>query len=125
MDKKIAKRVAVSLNGTTFGGKKGSRYYDEIWCIKYLPKFKWHHLTERIAYENASREQKLIAETEQVRRETNLFIAQAEKSKQLHAMEKRHAKRKSEAVTGSDAQFTRSVRQREPLVPSKRKTERD
>src|SRR5579859_62188 len=47
-DKKVAKKVAELLNARQIGGKKGGFWYDDIWCIKYLPKFKWHHLTEQI-----------------------------------------------------------------------------
>ena len=63
LDKRIAKAVALSLNnqpiGFSFsfflqyhftphvGGKK--RFFSSmIWNIKYLPKFKWRNLTERI-----------------------------------------------------------------------------
>ena len=28
--------------------QKGNYYHDDTWSMKYLPKFKWHHLTERI-----------------------------------------------------------------------------
>jgi ESF2/ABP1 family protein len=47
-DKKVAKRVAEMLNAERMGAKKGDALYDDLWCIKYLPKFKWHHLTEQI-----------------------------------------------------------------------------
>jgi ESF2/ABP1 family protein len=47
-DKKVAKKVAVMLNAERIGAKKGDFCYDDLWCIKYLPKFKWHHLTEQI-----------------------------------------------------------------------------
>jgi len=30
------------------GGKKRNFYHDDIWTLKYLPKFKWHHLTESV-----------------------------------------------------------------------------
>ena len=30
------------------GGKKRSYYHDDLWNIKYLPKFRWTHLTEKI-----------------------------------------------------------------------------
>ena len=30
------------------GGKKGGYYHDDIWNIKYLPKFLWSHLSEKI-----------------------------------------------------------------------------
>ena len=47
-DKRIAKSVARSLNATQIGGQKHSRYYDDLWNIKYLPKFRWTHLTEKL-----------------------------------------------------------------------------
>ena len=48
VDKAVAKNVAKSLNTTIIGGNKNSYYHDDMWNIKYLPKFKWNHLTERI-----------------------------------------------------------------------------
>eukprot|EP01102_Stenamoeba_stenopodia_P018389 TRINITY_DN6734_c0_g1_i1.p1 TRINITY_DN6734_c0_g1~~TRINITY_DN6734_c0_g1_i1.p1 ORF type:complete len:248 (-),score=60.70 TRINITY_DN6734_c0_g1_i1:40-699(-) len=47
-DKRIAKRVAYSLNNTNIGGSKRNYYYDDLWNIKYLKDFKWHNLTEKI-----------------------------------------------------------------------------
>lgn len=47
-DKRVARRVAEMLNAQRMGGRKGDFWYDDLWCIKYLPKFKWHHLTEQI-----------------------------------------------------------------------------
>ena len=46
--KKDAKAVALNLNNTPIGGKKRDYYREDIWNIKYLKKFKWHHLTEKI-----------------------------------------------------------------------------
>jgi len=37
-------KVAAMLNGNTMGGKKRSAYHYDIWCLKYLSKFKWDHL---------------------------------------------------------------------------------
>jgi ESF2/ABP1 family protein len=39
-DKKLARRVAESLNGTNIERKKGSHFHDDLWTMKYLPKFK-------------------------------------------------------------------------------------
>jgi len=47
-DKKIARSVADMLNATSIGGKKGTRFRDDVWTMKYLPKFKWDMLTEQI-----------------------------------------------------------------------------
>ena len=47
-DKKVAKQVAESLNGTRIGGKKRDFYAEDLWSIKYLRHFKWAHLTEKL-----------------------------------------------------------------------------
>lgn len=47
-DKRVAKRVSLLLNNTIVGGKKASYYHDDIWNIKYLSKFRWTHLSEKI-----------------------------------------------------------------------------
>lgn len=63
-DKKEAKLCAVALNGQKIGGKKRHNlFYDDIWTIRYLPKFKWQNLTEKLAYDQKVREQRLRAET--------------------------------------------------------------
>lgn len=77
LDKKIARRVAESLNATPIGGKKGSFHYDDLWTLKYLPKFKWHNLTERVAYDRAVREKRIQAEMQQVQKESLLYVEQA------------------------------------------------
>ncbi|KAF9307072.1 RNA-binding ATPase activator esf2 [Mortierella antarctica] len=101
-DKSIAKQVANSLNTTVIGGKKNSHYHDDMWNIKYLPKFKWHHLTERIAYENASRAQRLQAEISQAKRENKFILNNIEKSKMIKSMEeKKEAKRKADVPEGN------------------------
>ena len=38
-DKKVAKTVASKLNNAQIGGKKKSRWYDEIWNLKYLHRY--------------------------------------------------------------------------------------
>ena len=47
-DKHVAKQVAQMLNGQPMGGKRRSAYFYDLWCLKYLSKFKWDHLTEEI-----------------------------------------------------------------------------
>jgi ESF2/ABP1 family protein len=46
--KHVARSVAEMLNAQPIGGKKGSRWRDDIWTMKYLPKFKWNMLTEQV-----------------------------------------------------------------------------
>lgn len=47
-DKKQAKALAEYLNTRQIGGKRKHFFYYDIWNIKYLPKFKWRHLIERM-----------------------------------------------------------------------------
>lgn len=47
-DKRVARSVAELLNAKSVGGKRGSRYKDDVWTMKYLPKFKWNMLTEQL-----------------------------------------------------------------------------
>jgi ESF2/ABP1 family protein len=51
-DKRVAKRVAAQLNGNPMGGKRRSAYHYDLWCLKYLSRFKWDHLTEEIGARN-------------------------------------------------------------------------
>ena len=38
-------RLSIRVSSpATVGGKKRSYYHDDLWNIKYLPKFKWTHL---------------------------------------------------------------------------------
>jgi ESF2/ABP1 family protein len=39
-DKAVAKSVAAMLNNQPIGGKHRSAYHFDLWCLKYLPKFK-------------------------------------------------------------------------------------
>lgn len=48
-DKSVAKSTAAMLNGNAIGGKRRSAYHYDLWSLKYLPKFKWDHLTEEIS----------------------------------------------------------------------------
>ena len=121
MDKKVAKAVAETLNATILGGKKGSYYHDDVWNMKYLKGFKWHHLqaqigerinlvslllntsltnTRKKAYENASRQAKLRTEVSQATRENKAFIRNVEKAKMLENMQASR-KRKADAATST------------------------
>lgn len=102
-DKKDAKRVALLLNGQPMGGKHRSSYHYDLWCLKYLPKFKWDHLTEEIAYEKAVREQKLAAELSAAKRERDFYLSRIDKAKAQQAMAKRK-ERKAEVEAEAEAQ---------------------
>jgi ESF2/ABP1 family protein len=81
--------------GHTVGGKKGNYYHDDVWNMKYLKGFKWHHLTEQIANENAEKTARLRADISRTNRENKLFVRNVERAKMLESMD---AKRKSREI---------------------------
>ncbi|KAK7051289.1 RNA-binding ATPase activator esf2 [Paramarasmius palmivorus] len=112
-DKKIARSVAEMLNAQPIGGKKGTRWRDDVWTMKYLPKFKWNMLTEQIAHEAALHTAKLRVELSQSKAEQREYLKNVELARVL---EKR-AERKREK--GEEMQL-------KPLPqPKKRKADED
>ena len=110
-DKRIAKRVALMLNNTIVGGKKRNYHHDDLWNLKYLSKFNWTHITEKIgkiefsltiitcvcnvvllAYDSAVRRQKLHTEVSQARKEIDHYLQAVDKKKVKTAILERKRK---------------------------------
>ena len=102
-DKKVAKQVAESLNNTPIGGRKSDFYHDDIWNLKYLKKFKWEFLTEKISYERRVREQKVNAAMMQAKRENAEFVELVEQTKAQKHVGQRKEKRKLRGMEGGDS----------------------
>ncbi|KAJ4462189.1 putative pre-rrna-processing protein esf2 [Paratrimastix pyriformis] len=103
LDKKLARRVAESLNNTAIGGKKAF-YKHDLWNIKYLPRFKWHHLTERLAAEKQERQQRLEARMRQATKEIEHHQTRADMARNMLQRQKRLAtKQPKEAGEGASA----------------------
>ena len=85
----MAKLVARTLNNTPMGGKKSNYYHDDLWNLKYLPKFKWLHLTEQLAYERQQRAKQLQLEVSQAKMEMDMYMRNVDKAKMIRAMEEK------------------------------------
>ncbi|KAI0796522.1 hypothetical protein C8Q75DRAFT_710017 [Abortiporus biennis] len=127
-DKRVARSVAEMLNAQPIGGKKGTRWRDDIWTMKYLPKFKWNMLTEQIAHEAAVHAARLRVELSQSRKEQHEYLKNVELARVLDKRAER--KRQTEDQTGEepppDTQ-KKLVRKRDDdsaTVPKKRRKER-
>ncbi|KAK4202393.1 putative pre-rRNA-processing protein ESF2 [Triangularia verruculosa] len=96
--KKDAKKVVDLLNAQTIGGKKSSWYRDDVWAMKYLNGFKWHHLTEQIAAENAERASRMRAEISKSTKENKEFVRNVERAKVLQGMEAKAAAKRKKAA---------------------------
>lgn len=62
-----------------------------MWNIKYLHRFRWSHLNERLAYEKAVHTQRMRTEISQAKREADFHIQNMEKQKHI---DKRKGKQK-------------------------------
>ena len=100
-NKRRAKRIASTLNNTPIGGGNRDFYAHDLWNVKYLHRFKWAHLTEKIAYEARVRRDKMQAELSQAKKETSFYLQKVEQAKAIDAMEDRKRKRAAEASGGS------------------------
>ena len=89
VSKREAKIAAETLNGNIIGGKKGNFYHDDLWNMKYLNGFKWSHLTEQIANENAERAARMREEVRKTRKENKAFVEDVERGKMMETMEAR------------------------------------
>ncbi|KAK4618245.1 Pre-rRNA-processing protein ESF2 [Fulvia fulva] len=94
-----AKIAAETLNGNIIGGKKGNFYHDDIWNMKYLKGFKWNHLTEQIANENAERAARIREDIRRQRKENKAFVEDVERAKMLDGMEN---KKKAKMLDGME-----------------------
>mmetsp|Transcript_29548 Transcript_29548/g.78995 ORF Transcript_29548/g.78995 Transcript_29548/m.78995 type:complete len:338 (+) Transcript_29548:66-1079(+) len=93
-ERRLAKRVALTLNGTTIGGRKRHNYYrDDMWNIRYLPRFKWHQLKEGSIYNRQVRKARLQQRISQARRENDFYLERVEQAKLRQRVEERQARK--------------------------------
>ncbi|XP_024240890.1 activator of basal transcription 1 [Oncorhynchus tshawytscha] len=119
-DKRVAKRVAASLHNTQMGARKRSRFVSDLWNIKYLHRFQWCHLSERLAYEMTVLQQRLRTEISQAKRETNFYLANVEKSQNMDKLRKKR-ERKGEKIEEKTWNFTQRCTEEEIQMSRLRK----
>lgn len=114
LDKKQAKLAAALLNNQAIGGKKKSGFFaSDLWVIKYLSGFRWHHLTEKMAYEARVRTAKLRAELSSAKKEAEHYLGQVDLARQLQKKEK--AGGGGDGVPGATSAPRRQFKQRRVL----------
>lgn len=86
--------------------------YDE----KYLSKFQWSHLTEKVAYERRVREQKLKISMMEAKKENQMFTSLVESSKVLDKINERREKRGKDEENGDKERPKRKFRQTAPVT---------
>ena len=109
------------------GGKKSSRWRDDLWTVKYLPRYKWYMLSEHVgpslalaliadstALETSIQTNLLRSHISQSKRDQADYLEQVERARQAA---KRESKR-SAAATADQADAPA------PTKPRKAKKER-
>ncbi|KAK3677827.1 RNA-binding ATPase activator esf2 [Vermiconidia calcicola] len=113
VSKREAKIAAETLNGNIIGGKKGNFYHDDLWNMKYLKGFKWSHLTEQIANENAERAARMREEVRKTRKENKAFVEDIERGKMLEGMENKRKLKREKGLGGGPVAAQKGVRGKE------------
>ncbi len=85
----MAKLCEYDLNGKPVGGKKRDPISQELWAFRYLHKFKWHHLMEKMHMKQKYKEQKLKTTISQAHRE-NTFIIESHLQSKRKKMRDEH-----------------------------------
>mmetsp|Transcript_31403 Transcript_31403/g.36270 ORF Transcript_31403/g.36270 Transcript_31403/m.36270 type:complete len:297 (+) Transcript_31403:34-924(+) len=128
-DKNQAKLVAMAFNNKRIGGKKRNFYYDDIWNIRYLPKFKWDNLTEKIVYDKKVRDAKLKAELSMAKKQQEYYLDQVEKGKHIDRIIRHKAKRQAEKGLDEDAEVIEAIQEQQENIKKnskpKEKTDND
>lgn len=104
LSKRRAKFASQNLNNQPISTKKNSRFCDILWSMKYLPRFKWVHLSERLTYEKQMYRQKLQAEISQARKEANFFQANLDKSDHVKKIHKKKVKEEKKLMKNKESQ---------------------
>ncbi|WVR04972.1 hypothetical protein IAU60_001984 [Kwoniella sp. DSM 27419] len=97
LDKSIAKTVASMLNAQVIGGKKGDKWRDDIWTMKYLSGFKWEMLGEQVAHERQAHTARLRNEIARSKTEQGEYLKNVELARVL---KKREAKKAAAGGSG-------------------------
>lgn len=121
-DKRVAKRVAASLHNTPMGTRKRQRFASDLWCIKYLHRFQWTHLSERLAFEQTVLQQRLRTEVTQAKKETNFYLNNVDKGEK---MERQRKKRQRDGQLEEERTWDFTQRQTEEEIQSRKKKKKD
>ncbi len=103
LDKRVARAAAAAahntpMEGTGLGASKRDKYGGALWNVQYLRHFKWHHLTEKVAYERRLRAVKLRGQLAAAKKEADAYLGRVDQGKALEAMAEK--RRRREAVEG-------------------------
>lgn len=108
-DRRLARRVAQTLNGTIIGGKKRHNFFrDDMWNMRYLPGFKWHMLKEDTIYNQQVRKARLEQLNSQSQRENNFFLEKVHQAKTQKRIDEKRASKGRATTTHNHGALPRN-----------------
>lgn len=100
--KRDAKITAETLNGQTMGGKKGGRWRDDVWSLRYLRGFKWGDLVGERRDEEAERGTRMEAERRREKREREAFVGAVQRGRVEKTREGKRVRRREKGDGGEE-----------------------
>lgn len=102
-------KIAPDCASLQIGGKKSDPFCDDIWTLKYLPKFKWSDLSASVAHQRAMEAALLRNEISQSKKAQASYLDQVDKARML---EKRREKAEASGKGPKEPTTERSFKQR-------------
>ncbi|GAA5904554.1 RNA-binding ATPase activator ESF2 [Sporobolomyces salmoneus] len=93
LDKRVARSVAEMLNAQNIGGKKSDKWHDDVWTMKYLPRFRWDQLSEQVALERATQTSLMRFHLNHSKQEQESYLSAVEKARVSNKIEEKAASR--------------------------------
>ncbi|KAJ8294750.1 Pre-rRNA-processing protein ESF2 [Rhodotorula toruloides] len=94
-DKRVARSVAEMLNAQPIGGKR--EWKDDVWTMKYLPRFRWDQLSEQFALERATQTSLLRFHLSSTRTQNEAYLTAVERARTNKKIEEKAASRGKQA----------------------------
>lgn len=114
LNKKDAKRAAILYNNAVIGGKKRHNFYrDDRWMLRYLPKFKWEHLTEKIQLDLRTANSQVREEASLGRKQNRFFAKQVQQSREIQGIKRKREETGTEKAPKK--KVFRDFQQRTPI----------
>ncbi|GAA5882694.1 hypothetical protein JCM16303_006549 [Sporobolomyces ruberrimus] len=108
LDKRVARSVAEMLNAQTIGGNgpksSKNRWYDDVWTMKYLPRFRWDQLSEQVALERATQTSLMRFHLNHSKQEQESYLSAVEKARVTSRIEEKAASRSKNKSTATSTE---------------------
>eukprot|EP00183_Erythrolobus_madagascarensis_P000405 CAMPEP_0185848496 /NCGR_PEP_ID=MMETSP1354-20130828/3348_1 /TAXON_ID=708628 /ORGANISM="Erythrolobus madagascarensis, Strain CCMP3276" /LENGTH=265 /DNA_ID=CAMNT_0028548899 /DNA_START=1 /DNA_END=798 /DNA_ORIENTATION=+ len=101
-EKRDAKKVATLLNNAPMGGNRRTRYYGDLWNLRYLKGFSWNDLSEESAQAKRQRSYAIRKEMSAAAKERDFYLSRVDQAKALESMRARRASSEKLEVENDD-----------------------